>query len=1046
MGNRFTRWLRTLSVGKKLMLIFLLDMTTVIYITGLFISENLNSINFARKELMGTVYSEVVRQNLMGQLLEIDSSTSRQELTSKRLDLDIKLLSSEQSAQFQNDLDVKISEPKKSNDELVASARELLTTIGNQSNLILDPDLDSYYVMSIVMLRLPELVQGLQAGLALDNEQLQQSSEVVLLAGKLDALRQSLDADYEQAILAGDIELQQALKPQHQAVLASLDVYLSVLRQTPPNDLAVQTVSTKGQLQSAHNLVLRSLNSEWQQGLVQLERLLNLRISNLYKRMALHLGTAMLLLITILSLVYLVASQISRPLKALASVAEKVKKTSDYNQRAHWQSNDEIGQLCESFNSMLTQLDLDRLQQQEMAASARAAKAQAELIESFPIPMVVTSVPNHEVLHINKPAEPWLGKCIHDPWNKGLEPGVRIRFFQRLADRGSVDEFEVRWLLGKEQLWAVLSARQFNYQGQTALLTAFTPITMLKIMEQRLELWAKVFEASSEGIIIMNDSRKIISVNKAFCRSTGYEFYEVLGEDFTHLMEGIDPQWKLVDDKDTWQGEVNFRRQSGSTYPAWLMVSAVRNGGENAPVNYICIAVDITDRKAKEERIRFLAQHDVLTELPNRALCHEKLMEALASARHTGEQVAVLFIDLDRFKVINDTLGHHIGDGLLRTIAHRLLNMMRANDTVSRQGGDEFVIIMRNINGREELDAFISNRLIPTIRQNMVVEGHQLSVSCSVGAALYPHDAEDHDELIRYADAAMYEAKAAGRDTSRHYSVETAQRVQTRQTMESHLRNALLNNEFSLHFQPRLCAHTHKLLGAEALLRWNNPELGMVPPGEFIHLAEETGLIKSIGPWVMLHACNEWVSMLNQLDAGALNLSVNLSAAQLADQQLIEQVRKAIGQSGLSANCLELELTESHLMDNPAFAQEQVSALKALGVQVSIDDFGTGYSSLAYLKRFEIDKLKVDQSFVRSMLGDAADAAIVQAVIGLGHTLKLKVVAEGVENMPTAQALATLQCDELQGYGFGRPMPGPDFLEWARFHMSQADRRKEHNT
>jgi EAL domain-containing protein (putative c-di-GMP-specific phosphodiesterase class I) len=349
---------------------------------------------------------------------------------------------------------------------------------------------------------------------------------------------------------------------------------------------------------------------------------------------------------------------------------------------------------------------------------------------------------------------------------------------------------------------------------------------------------------------------------------------------------------------------------------------------------------------------------------------------------------------------------------------------------------------MRHVTGRDELDALVNKRLIPAVRQSLVVEGHTLSVSCSVGMALYPQDGTDEDELMRRADAAMYEAKSAGRDTARYFSAETDQRVLARQGMEAQLRTALAHNEFSVHFQPRLSARSRKLRGAEALLRWHNPLLGHVPPSDFIPLAEETGLIKTIGPWVLNQACRQWVGMADKPGMAGLQLSVNLSGAQLADDQLVAQVREALAQTGLAASQLELELTESHLMDNPAFAQQQVSALKDIGVQVAIDDFGTGYSSLAYLKRFEIDKLKVDQSFVRGMLDDAADAAIVQAVIGLGHTLNLKVVAEGVENMPTAQALTALGCDELQGYGFARPMPEADLLEWAARHLTQTERRQ----
>jgi predicted signal transduction protein with EAL and GGDEF domain len=372
---------------------------------------------------------------------------------------------------------------------------------------------------------------------------------------------------------------------------------------------------------------------------------------------------------------------------------------------------------------------------------------------------------------------------------------------------------------------------------------------------------------------------------------------------------------------------------------------------------------------------------------------------------------------------------------------------VRVDDTVSRLGGDEFVIVMRHVVNREELEAMINQRLIPSIRQPMVIESNEIMVSCSVGIAIYPDDATHQDELMRRADAAMYEAKTAGRDMARFFSEETDQRVLARQSMEAQLRNALANQEFSLHYQPRLCARSRRLAGAEALLRWKNPVLGQVPPGQFIGLAEETGLIQPIGLWVLREACRQWMHWSRLGMLSDQQLSVNLSAAQLADTELVDQVAAVLAEHGMQPQQLELELTESHLMDNPVAAQGQLSALKALGVQVAIDDFGTGYSSLAYLKRFEIDKLKVDQSFVRAMLSDTADAAIVQAVIALGHTLGLKVVAEGVENLPTAQTLTALGCDELQGYCFGRPMAVPDFEVWVNSAESvEPAERRRHRT
>jgi diguanylate cyclase (GGDEF)-like protein/PAS domain S-box-containing protein len=1048
MLSRISLWLGKLSVGRKLTLIYLLDLCAVIYVSGILIHEKFLAIDFARKEIVGATYTEVIRRELMGVFIApprapTTPAKAENSLQMVREEYDEDLKTAELSAHFSEVLittDLQLP-------QLLAAGRDLLTTIGNQSNLILDPDLDSYYVMSLTVLRFPELLQVLHdthkfmQGRSEPVASQSQTVQMLALVGRLEAVLSGIDADYGQASLAGKPQLKASLEVSRGALLAQSRAFSSVVKraasETPSSTQALE-------LNVAYQGTLNALNDAWRLGVIELQSLLNTRVDGLFSRMWLHLGTALALLGCILSLVYLVASQIARPLQKLALVADEVSRTADYTRRAQWHSRDEIGQLFTAFNEMLAQLDRDRLAQQELAASARAAQAQIELVEAFPIPMMVTSVPDHEVLHANRPAQPWLGSSTLDPWKVGLEPGVRGRFFQRLSDFGAVDEFEVRWLGGTTPSWAVLSARRLIFQGRDAVLTAFTPINNLKVMEQRLELWAKVFEASSESIIIMDDSRKIISVNRAFCRSTGYDFYEVIGEDLSFLVDTAqDPLWTELHDKESWQGEVHIRKQSGDRYPAWLMVSAVRKGAIGGEVvNYIGISIDITDRKAKEERIRFLAQHDVLTELPNRALCQQRLTEALEQARVTGEKVAVVFVDLDRFKTVNDTLGHHVGDGLLRTVARRLVKAVRSDDTVSRLGGDEFVIIIRHAGDRSELDAAINGRLIPSIRQNAVVEGNNLNVSCSVGIALFPDDASEQDELMRQADAAMYEAKAAGRDMARFFSTETDQRVLARQTMEGHLRQALVNEEFSLHYQPRLNARTRRIQGAEALLRWSNPVLGQVSPAHFIHLAEETGLIKPIGLWVLREACRQWMQFQKDGVFDKLELSVNLSVAQLSDTDLVQQLQTVLLQTGMPAALLELELTESHLMDNPPAAQAQVAALKALGVRVAIDDFGTGYSSLAYLKRFDIDKLKVDQSFVQGMLDDAADAAIVHAVIGLGHTLGLTVVAEGVENLPTAQTLTALGCDELQGYCFSRPLAVEDFEQWVRAQDERPNRRR----
>jgi len=357
-------------------------------------------------------------------------------------------------------------------------------------------------------------------------------------------------------------------------------------------------------------------------------------------------------------------------------------------------------------------------------------------------------------------------------------------------------------------------------------------------------------------------------------------------------------------------------------------------------------------------------------------------------------------------------------------------------------------VVMRDVAGREDVQQLVERRLIPLIRQSHPVEGHELNVSCSVGIAVYPEDGSDIDELMRRADAAMYEAKTTGRDMALFYSMETDQRAVARQTMEQQLRRALERNELSLHYQPRLSAKGTHLLGVEALLRWNSPVLGTIPPSEFIPIAEESGMIRAIGGWVLQQACEQWAQwQARPEDGGApphphplaeVSVSVNLSAAQLSDPALVPDIEALLARTGMPAHRLELEITESQLMDNAHAAELQLAALKALGVQLSIDDFGTGYSSLAYLKRFDIDRLKVDKSFVRDMLTNPADMAITRAIIALGHTLGLRIVAEGVEDLATAQVLGALDCEELQGYYFSRPLPLDHLEAWALQHAHQA--------
>ncbi|MBV8619375.1 MAG: EAL domain-containing protein [Curvibacter sp.] len=1057
--QRVVAWMGRLSVGRKLTLIYLLDLSAVIYVSGFLIHEKYLAIDFAREEIVGTQYAEAVRQLLLLPFSPAAAAggdeAARAGLQRLRDQHDAELGTAQQSAALLQGVDEVLhpARPAPLGQALGALAhqgRELMTLVGNQSNLILDPDLDSYYTMSLALLRFPELLEVLQdtarnldgltpAGL----RQGRWRTELLIQAGRIDAVSQGLHSDYLQLLAAVRPELRERLRPDQQALEARVEALQRVVRRLSDEGA---TLSDLGAFTAQRAAMLGDLDRVWGRLMQTLHELLQQRVDALFTRMWLHLGTALLLLGCILGLVYTVARLIANPLRDLARVADEVRRTGDHSRRAHWQSRDEIGQLVQAFNEMLAQLDHERVQQQETAASSRAAQTQQEMVEAIPIAMVVTSVPEHRVLHANRPAQPWLSGCSLDPWKTGLEPGVRARFFQRLADQGVVDEFEVRWLGGETPSWAVLSARRLRFQGQDAVLTSFTPINMLKVMEQRLELWSNVFEASSEGIIIMDERQRILSVNKAFCRSTSYDYYEVLGEQLSMLLDqplalpaGLQ---EAVGERESWQGEVRLRRRSGETYPAWLMISPVREAAHQGRVShYIGISVDISDRKRTEARVQFLAEHDVLTELPNRTLCVARLAEAMAEARITGQRVALLFIDLDRFKHINDSLGHPVGDGLLRSVATRLSQAVRAGDTVCRLGGDEFVVVMRGVSNGDEARAAVERRLIPQIRQAHDVEGHCLQVSCSVGVAIFPDDSEDLDELMRQADAAMYDAKSSGRDTARFFTPQLAQLARERQSLEQHLRLALARQELSLHFQPRISASSLEVLGFEALLRWQHPELGAVSPARFIPLAEETGLIQPIGQWVIRRAC-EQMAQWRRAGLPAFSVSVNLSAAQLSDPDLRGHLQDCLRSQGVDATQLELEITESQLMDNAAVSGDRLLGLKSLGVQLSIDDFGTGYSSLAYLKRFPIDKLKIDQSFVRDLLSDPADLSITRAIIALGHNLGLSVVAEGVESAEASALLKSLGCDELQGFYFARPMPAEQIADWLSGRSRPRERRR----
>lgn len=554
-------------------------------------------------------------------------------------------------------------------------------------------------------------------------------------------------------------------------------------------------------------------------------------------------------------------------------------------------------------------------------------------------------------------------------------------------------------------------------------------VTATRQAEEALELYASIFKHSGESILVSDSENRIVAVNPAFTRHTGYTLDDVRDKNPQILASGHTPRetyqtlWACLNESGFWQGELSDRRKDGTTYPKWASISVIRNEAGKV-THHIASFTNISERKAAEERIHQLAHHDVLTGLLNRFSLENRLEQALLSARREGEQLAVMFIDMDHFKLINDTLGHHLGDLLLVEVAKRLQTCVRESDIIARLGGDEFIVVLTGLEDSMAAAA-VAGKIVRNLSQPYQIEHHVLHTSPSVGISIFPDDGEDADALMKDADTAMYDAKRRGRGNYQFFTAAMTAAAGDRLELERGLRDALTYKRFELHYQPQIWTADSHVCGVEALVRWRDPERGLVPPLKFIPIAEETGLIEPLGDWVLEEACRQLAAWQAEGIHG-VRMAVNLSAHQLRNPELVARVRTVMLENGIGEGELELEVTESAAMDNPERAISQLQALRALGVHLAIDDFGTGYSSLAYLKLLPIQTLKLDRAFVRDIETDENDAAISAATLALAHNLGLQVVAEGVENEAQRQFLAKLDCDILQGFLFSKPLPAAE--------------------
>ena len=574
----------------------------------------------------------------------------------------------------------------------------------------------------------------------------------------------------------------------------------------------------------------------------------------------------------------------------------------------------------------------------------------------------------------------------------------------------------------------------YGAPGEAAcgLVGVMLDVTERKRMEQRLQQAATVFDSSAEGITITSPEGEIIAVNRAFSEITGYCEDDVVGVNPRILQSGLQDadfyreMWRTLHTCGRWQGELWNRRKDGQAFLESLTISAVKDP-QGCVTHYVGVFSDITELRKAHDQLDHQAHHDPLTGLPNRLLLGDRLHKALQRAHRDERGLAVLFVDLDRFKNINDTLGHQVGDRVLCEVARRLTRLRREADTVGRLGGDEFLIIIEDLADPAAV-SHIADKILNLLQDSPVTVEQEFYVGASIGISLFPQDGGDAETLLKNADVAMYRAKERGRNTYEFFTKELTQSSLARLQMETDLRRAIDRGELRVFLQPQFSLSSGELVGAEALVRWLRPELGLVMPGEFIKLAEESGLIVPIGEWVQQTAAGQWAAWVNAgLKPGVL--SINVSGVEFRRGRIQETARTTLARSRLPAQFLELEITESAIMTQAENSGQVLDALRAMGLGLVIDDFGTGYSSLAYLKRLPLNKLKIDQSFVRGLPSDAEDRAITRAVIALAHSLQLTVIAEGVETEAQREFLAAEGCDDMQGYLRGKPMPLDEFRQ-----------------
>jgi len=687
--------------------------------------------------------------------------------------------------------------------------------------------------------------------------------------------------------------------------------------------------------------------------------------------------------------------------------------------------------------------------QQEMALALKSSEEMfMTAFHCSPDPIVIIDLQTFHILEANASFSELIGYPLSHILGKvDLELNFWADFQQRTLilqmtkAHQLLQNQEVLFLNHQQELqYILLSSKLITFNQQEAVLLLPKNITDQKNTEEQLKILSQACEQSPVSIVITDHQGAIHYANPKFAEISGYTLSEVIGQNPRVLKSGeTSPEeyqylWTTITSGKTWHGEFHNRKKNGELYWERASISPIFNT-QGVITHFVAVKEDITLRKQQEEQLYFQANFDPVTHLPNRTLAMDRLNQAIEIAYRHHHKTAVMFIDLDRFKAINDTLGHDQGDELLRETGQRLQSCLRKTDTVARLGGDEFLVILPKIKTAVEVAA-IARRILNLLRHPLQLDLHEVFVNASIGVAIYPEDGSQNSDLLKNADTAMYAAKADGRNTFKFFTAAMNTTAQNRLQLEYNLRRALINQEFSLAYQPLIHLASGKIIGAESLIRWQSHALGDIPPQQFIPLAEETGLIVELGEWIMREALDQlhqWQTVLGERETHLVSpefcLAINVSPRQLKDMYFFDSVREALAIHQISPHCLELEITEQLLMEQNPDTLKVLQQLQHLGICLSIDDFGTGYSSLSYLRKFKFSVLKIDRSFITELPDHPEDSILVKAIIAMAHQLKLKVIAEGVETAAQMDFLAAQHCDYVQGHFFSPAIAAPEFTQ-----------------